>query len=67
MAQFSSRVEVSGDPTLAANMVGDINMNMNMNMGMNMGMPGMPALVSNEDRDFRSNPKSNTAELLLTK
>jgi hypothetical protein len=49
MAQFSSRVEVSGDPTLLGDMnmgMPGMNMNMNMNMGMNMGMPGMSAHVS---------------------
>jgi hypothetical protein len=46
MAQFSSRVEVSGDPTLLGDMnMGMPGMNMNMNMGMNMG-PGMSAHVS---------------------
>lgn len=49
MAQFSSRFEVSGDPTLLGDMnmgMPGMNMNMNMNMGMNMGMPGMSAHVS---------------------
>jgi hypothetical protein len=43
MAHFSSRVEVRGDPTLAAQMQSDMNMGMHMgpSMGMNMNM-GMP-------------------------
>lgn len=39
MAHFSSRVEVKGDPTLAAQLQSDMNMGMGMNMNMNMGMP----------------------------
>ena len=33
MAHFSSRVEVKGDPALAAQLQSDMNMGMGMNMG----------------------------------